>query len=143
MDPDSCLSIIEEWCSGFTFASPSVGALAAAVLAVLLLCVSGLVSASEIAFFSLSENDREEVDEEKSAADKRIRKLLDDSERLLATILISNHFVNVTIVVLGALLCHRLDIPAVIVRRDYASHLFGTRFVGVLPESSASHCLPA
>lgn len=102
MDPDSCLSIIEEWCSGFTFASPSVGALAAAVLAVLLLCVSGLVSASEIAFFSLSENDREEVDEEKSAADKRIRKLLDDSERLLATILISNHFVNVTIVVLGA-----------------------------------------
>ena len=101
MDPDSCLSIIEEWCSGFTFASPSVGALAAAVLAVLLLCVSGLVSASEIAFFSLSENDREEVDEEKSAADKRIRKLLDDSERLLATILISNHFVNVTIVVLG------------------------------------------
>lgn len=102
MDPDSCLSIIEEWCSGFTFASPSVGALAAAVLAVLLLCVSGLVSASEIAFFSLSENDREEVDEENSAADKRIRKLLDDSERLLATILISNHFVNVTIVVLGA-----------------------------------------
>ena len=72
------------------------------MLAVLLLCVSGLVSASEIAFFSLSENDREEVDEENSAADKRIRKLLDDSERLLATILISNHFVNVTIVVLGA-----------------------------------------
>ena len=35
-------------------------------------------------------------------SDKRIRKLLDDSERLLATILISNHFVNVTIVVLGA-----------------------------------------
>lgn len=102
MDPDSCLSFIKDWLGGLTFTSPSAGAVVAAIVAIVLLCISGLVSASEIAFFSLSENDREEVDEEKSAADKRIRKLLDDSERLLATILISNHFVNVTIVVLGA-----------------------------------------
>ena len=41
------------------------------------------------------------MNEGKSEADKRIRKLLDDSEHLLATILISNHFINVAIVVLG------------------------------------------
>lgn len=101
MDPDSCLSFIENCLGSLTFVSPSTGAVIAAVCAVLLLCVSGLISASEIAFFSLSEDDRDKVDEEKSAADKRIRKLLDDSDHLLATILISNHFVNVAIVVLG------------------------------------------
>ena len=73
----------------------------AAVIAIVLLCVSGLVSASEIAFFSLTEDEEDKVGEGKSDADKRIRKLLDDSEHLLATILVSNHFINVAIVVLG------------------------------------------
>ena len=72
----------------------------ALVLALLLLYASGFVSASEIAFFSLSPADRNEIEEENHAVDKRIKALLDDSERLLATILISNNFVNVTIIML-------------------------------------------
>jgi gliding motility-associated protein GldE len=82
--------------------SPSVGAVVAIVLAVLLLWVSGLISASEIAFFSLTEDDLDEVNEEKSVADRKIRKLLDDSEHLLAAILVSNKVVNVAIVLLCA-----------------------------------------
>lgn len=101
MDPDSCLSFIKGWLGGLTFTSPSAGAVVAAIVAIVLLCISGLVSASEIAFFSLSEDEEDKVNEGKSEADKRIRKLLDDSEHLLATILISNHFINVAIVVLG------------------------------------------
>lgn len=101
MDPDSCLSFIKDWLGGLTFTSPSAGAVVAAIVAIVLLCISGLVSASEIAFFSLSEEEEDKVNEGKSEADKRIRKLLDDSEHLLATILISNHFINVAIVVLG------------------------------------------
>ncbi len=101
MDPDSCLSFIKDWLGGLTFTSPSAGAVVAAIVAIVLLCISGLVSASEIAFFSLSEDEEDKVNEGKSEADKRIRKLLDDSEHLLATILISNHFINVAIVVLG------------------------------------------
>ena len=66
----------------------------ALVLALLLLYASGFVSASEIAFFSLSPADRNEIEEENHAVDKRIKALLDDSERLLATILISNNFIN-------------------------------------------------
>jgi len=101
LDPDSCLSFIKDWLGGLTFTSPSAGAVVAAIVAIVLLCISGLVSASEIAFFSLSEDEEDKVNEGKSEADKRIRKLLDDSEHLLATILISNHFINVAIVVLG------------------------------------------
>lgn len=50
--------------------------------------------------FSLSPSDLSKVDENEHPSDSRIRALLDDSERLLATILISNNFVNVTIIML-------------------------------------------
>ena len=77
-----------------------MGAIIAIVLAVLLLYASGFVYASEIAFFSLSPVDLSEIEEGKHTSDRRISALLNDSERLLATILISNNFVNVTIIML-------------------------------------------
>lgn len=61
---------------------------------------SGFVSASEIAFFSLSPVDIEKVKQEKKNSDKKIKSLLAESEKLLATILISNNFVNVAIIML-------------------------------------------
>jgi len=85
---------------GVTVYPPSVGAIVAITLAILLLFASGFVSASEIAFFSLSPNDLSEIEEEEHPSDRRITDLLKDSERLLATILISNNFVNVTIIML-------------------------------------------
>ena len=100
MDPDSYLCRLAELFDGVTVYPPSFGAIVAIVLAVLLLFASGFVSASEIAFFSLSPNDLSEIEEEEHPSDKRIMSLLKDSERLLATILISNNFVNVTIIML-------------------------------------------
>ena len=100
MDPDSYLCRLAELFDGVTVYPPSVGAIIAITLAVLLLFASGFVSASEIAFFSLSPNDLSEIEEEEHSSDKRIMALLEDSERLLATILISNNFVNVTIIML-------------------------------------------
>ena len=100
MDPDSYLSHLSDLCNGVTVMSPSVGAIIALVLAVLLLYASGFVSASEIAFFSLSPSDLNEIEEEKLFPDSKIKSLLEDSEHLLATILISNNFVNVTIIML-------------------------------------------
>lgn len=79
---------------------PTVGAMIALILAILLLYASGFVSASEIAFFSLSPSDLSKIEENEHPSDSRIKALLDDSERLLATILISNNFVNVTIIML-------------------------------------------
>lgn len=77
-----------------------MGAMIALILAILLLYASGFVSASEIAFFSLSPSDLSKIGENEHPSDSRIKALLDDSERLLATILISNNFVNVTIIML-------------------------------------------
>lgn len=67
-------------------------------LATLALFVSGFVSGSEIAFFSITPQQADELDE--TPRDEAIRRLLAVPERLLATILITNNLVNVTIVVL-------------------------------------------
>lgn len=80
--------------------SPDYGAVIALVLAFALLFVSGFASGSEIAFFSLTPNDENELEEEKSASDGKIIALRNDSERTLATILITNNLVNVTIIML-------------------------------------------
>ena len=100
MDPDSFLYRFSELFSGVYLTVPSIGAIVSILLAALLLYASGFVSASEIAFFSLSPTDLSEIEETKNAADKKIVSLLEESERLLATILISNNFVNVTIIML-------------------------------------------
>lgn len=79
---------------------PTTDVIIAAMLAILLLLISGFASGSEIAFFSLSPTDLAEVDDEKTERDRRIKLLRDDSERTLATILITNNLVNVTIIML-------------------------------------------
>ncbi len=79
---------------------PSIGAIIAAVMACLLLLASGFASGSEIAFFSLSPSDLSELDENNSDDDRKILMLRSDSERTLATILITNNLVNVTIIML-------------------------------------------
>ncbi len=80
--------------------TPSAGAILAGVLSCVLLLVSGFASGSEIAFFSLSPSDLNEVAEERTDADRKIAMLRADSERTLATILITNNLVNVTIIML-------------------------------------------
>ena len=69
-------------------------------LAILLLLVSGFVSASEVAFFSLTPGDINDIREENAPSDPLIQRLLDRSEYLLAAILIANNFVNVAVVML-------------------------------------------
>ena len=82
------------------FLQPTPGVIVSGVLACLLLVLSGYASGSEIAFFSLSPNDLNELDEEKNLHDRQIVQLREDSERTLATILITNNLVNVTIIML-------------------------------------------
>ena len=82
------------------FLQPTPGVIVSGVLACLLLVLSGYASGSEIAFFSLSPNDLNELDEEKNSRDRQIMQLREDSERTLATILITNNLVNVTIIML-------------------------------------------
>lgn len=75
-----------------------IGQIIALVCAVIALFISGFVSGSEIAFFSLSRKQLEEYEE--TSWGKIALNLLKSPERLLATILIANNLVNVTIVIL-------------------------------------------
>lgn len=81
------------------FIPPSLTVIVCFVMAAVLLCASAFASSSEIAFFSLSPADLSELDPEDST-DSKIIGLREDSERTLATILITNNFVNVTIIML-------------------------------------------
>ncbi len=67
---------------------------------ILLLLSSALVSGSEVAFFSLTPENLENLKKSKSNRDKIILKHLDKSDYLLATILIANTFINIAIVIL-------------------------------------------
>ena len=96
MDPFS----ISDISSLVVFQPITTGVVLAAILAAFLLLLSGFASGSEIAFFSLSPQDLDELEPDKRSEDSRIVMLRDDSERTLATILIANNFVNVTIIML-------------------------------------------
>ena len=83
-----------------TIQALTAGPVIALSLAILLLLVSGFVSASEVAFFSLTPGDINDIREENAPSDPLIQRLLDRSEYLLAAILIANNFVNVAVVML-------------------------------------------
>lgn len=94
------ISTITEAFGDVGLQQPTTGVIIATILAAVLLLMSAFASGSEIAFFSLSPSDVAELEDGKFDADKKIQNLRDDSERTLATILIANNFVNVTIIML-------------------------------------------
>lgn len=70
-------------------------------IAFLCLLISAFVSGSEIAYFGLTRTEIDELSEEDDDPQSVTAcRMLSDSERLLATILISNNLVNITMVVL-------------------------------------------
>ena len=73
------------------------------VLLILLIC-SALISGSEVAFFSLSPKQHIELKEKNSKRSKIALELLNKHKELLATILVLNNFVNVSIVILSSFL---------------------------------------
>ena len=105
-DPDSYISFLSFL---FQFKGLSIDLLNStglySILAILILLVcSGLISASEVAFFSLDppeinafRNDRE------SKLAKVVVYLTDKNQRLLATILIANNLVNVGIIIVSSI----------------------------------------
>tara|TARA_Y100000996_G_scaffold96289_1_gene68847 strand:- start:4964 stop:6235 length:1272 start_codon:yes stop_codon:yes gene_type:complete len=72
------------------------------IILILLLFLSALISGSEIAFFSLSPSEIENYLEEDEEKVRRIKDLLKKPKRLLATILVTNNFINIAIVLIFA-----------------------------------------
>lgn len=86
--------------ASITFQPITISATIALVLSLLLLCISAIISASEVAFFSLDANELNKMEESSEKSDRKILRLLENPQRLLATILIGKNFVNVTIIIL-------------------------------------------
>ena len=128
------MDYFQQLLSEVTLLSPSMGAIFAGIVACLLLFVSGFASGSEIAFFSLSPADLNDLDETKTDADAQIQQLREESERTLATILITNNLVNVTIImVVGIPVYNGLaDVPAVALWRNHAKGLCRSLSVALL-----------
>ena len=78
--------------------NPSVFALIAGDIILLLL--SGMMSSSEVAYFSLSPAELRRIKRGGSVATDSASKLLDNPDQLLATILVANNLVNIGMVVL-------------------------------------------
>lgn len=68
----------------------------------ILLIFSGLISSSEVAFFSLEPDEKQKLQDNKDDSGEAILKLLDKPQDLLATILITNNFVNIGIVIISS-----------------------------------------
>lgn len=71
---------------------------------VCLLLASAFISGSEVAYFSLSPLDLNNLEKNSGKSSRLACRLLDNQERLLATIVVCNNFVNVAIVILAALI---------------------------------------
>ena len=74
----------------------------------LLLLFSALISGSEIAYFSLSPNDNERLELDELSSSKKIIWLISQPNKLLATILISNNFINIAIILTSEILVSQL-----------------------------------
>ena len=75
----------------------------------LLLTCSALISASEVAFFSLQLKSLEDLDEDDiTTGTSRVISLLKKPKRLLATILVANNFINIAIVLLFTILSKKI-----------------------------------
>jgi len=70
------------------------------LLVVLIIC-SALISGSEVAYFSLSPTNLEDLKEENSKLSNKIIELNNNPKELLATILIFNNFINIAIVIVS------------------------------------------
>ena len=100
METDSISLIFSSSPAGLDFLPFTFGILIAIVINIFLLLLSALISGSEVAYFSLEPADIQYLKDNENKRNKQVIKHLKDKELLLATILISNNFVNVAIVIL-------------------------------------------
>jgi len=69
------------------------------IISLVLLMLSAMASGSEVAFFSLKRADIADLESRSDASSRRVIDLLDNPDRLLATILVTNNMVNICLVI--------------------------------------------
>lgn len=98
-------NIFDGW--NLEFHPLTFGLIIALFIVILLLFSSAMISGSEVAFFSLNASDKQKL-KKKVKTNERVLELLQNPEKLLATILVTNNFVNVGIIILTAYITNNL-----------------------------------
>ena len=78
------------------------------IILILLMVASAFISGSEVAYFSLTPGDLEELEHSKSKKASTVLNLLSKPDRLLSSILVTNNIVNIAIIILAAFISSRL-----------------------------------
>lgn len=86
----------------------SAGVVAGIIAIIVLLAGSAMASGAEVAFFSLGPKQMHELRLKEDKADRAVLHLLEKPKRLLATLLITNNFINVGIVIISTYLTNSL-----------------------------------
>lgn len=86
---------------GIEFHPFSISLTISLIIVAFLLLISALISGSEVAYFSLSASDKQKL-KKKGRTNHQVLKNLENPEKLLATILVTNNFVNIGIIILTA-----------------------------------------
>ncbi|WP_372751117.1 gliding motility-associated protein GldE [Labilibaculum sp.] len=91
-----------------TFHAINIGTIISLLVMVLLLFCSAVISGAEVALFSLSPQNINHLETEDTLKNKKLINLLSKPEKLLATILIGNNFINIGIVILSSYITNSL-----------------------------------
>jgi gliding motility-associated protein GldE len=95
LDPEPGLTFLDSFDTNLLFGS---------VVIVLLLFCSAMISAAEVALFSLSQNDLTKLSQQNPNKSQLVTQLLQKPKKLLATLLLANNFVNIGIVIIFSFL---------------------------------------
>jgi gliding motility-associated protein GldE len=107
LEPDYPLSYLIIL-SGIGINTPDFKIVIGLLVIIILLIGSGLMSASEVAFFSLRPEDIENLKTKKDKKSNTILKLYNHPEKLLSTVLVANNTINIAIVLLAAFISSRM-----------------------------------
>lgn len=99
---------IVDYLQGIGYFPITFGIIVSLLILTFLLVCSALMSGTESAYFSLSPSDIDAVERNVHKSDKYVLKNIEDSEKLLATVLIGNNLVNVAIVILSSFITNSL-----------------------------------
>jgi putative hemolysin len=94
--------------SGIGINSPDLKLVIGFLVIILLLIGSGLLSASEVAFFSLKPEELERLKSSRNKKSNTVLKLYNNPEKLLSTVLVANNTINIAVVLLAAYLSSRI-----------------------------------
>ncbi len=106
-DPEPYIILLTTTLSPF-FTGFTLNAIIGLIALALLLAASALISSSETAYFSLKPADLDELESRSDTKSQTVLKLREKPKTLLATILIGNNFVNVTITLLSTYIVSEL-----------------------------------